>query len=204
MSPAPSQRLCKTQQTCTTLVKSIAKSQPLSKRPHRPRDKKIKELKYDLINIFKLFFPFYPWDVQNLCRHIYVRSWDADWASCRILVGTPRLVGRASGASSAEGKCDRPKSADPRQPGRVCLFGQSCTAATLWVRPCCPCCPAGQCRRNRVCYCNRPHPIGRSSSSPTSWCNLCRNYEASLREDESLQQHRSCPETNTWSNTVWR
>ena len=36
MSPAPSHRLCSTQQTWTTLVKSMARSQPFSNSPHRP------------------------------------------------------------------------------------------------------------------------------------------------------------------------
>lgn len=36
MSPASSHRLCKTQQTWTTLVKSMARSQPFNSRPHRP------------------------------------------------------------------------------------------------------------------------------------------------------------------------
>lgn len=175
MSPASSHRLCRTQHTWTTLVKSMAKSQPLRRSPHRPEKKQkwiYSSMKWKRMNEKATNL----WVFQNSFPHICGRFSGVDWASCTIRDRRLRLCDRASGANSVVETCGRQGNADPRQLERVCLSGRFCTIARLWALPCCRCCPAGRCKRSQVCCCNRPHPGERWNSNQTSLCNLHRNY----------------------------
>lgn len=201
MSPASSHRLCKTQQTWTTLVKSIARSQPFSKSPHRP-EKKINarlQLVKDLFKDKNTNLSI----VRNLFQRTCERFLSADWASYKTRDRTLHLVGTAWVASFVTGRCGQQENASPRRPGTVCLFGLFCTIVTPWVRLCCPYFPVGRYKRSQVCCYNRPRLAKRWNSIPMNLCSLFHNYAVSPRVNELHRRLRLCQEINICVHNVF-